>query len=251
MGELADAIVTEQVGIGEHGDPAGAVSGDGGERRIRLGGRVVGAGEHGGAVDRRENAGPVEAGAADAGEQIGRGPAVGGRGRGTVEGGENPGGSLAVMVGVVLDGRVLDPEAEAGEEVVEVVAVLLLLGLAERDQPPAGGDEPLDRIELGGGEAGGAGVNGRLPAGVGGVGDDEHGDALERRGRERAAHVDGDLELARGEGAGGVGERRIAGVSGLDRGGDVGAHCPGLGVGLVEDDGGELRVGGVHGGHQR
>ena len=52
-----------------------------------------------------------------------------------------------MVVVVVLDGGVLDLDAEAGEEVVEVVAVLVLLGLAEDDQPAAGADERLDRVD--------------------------------------------------------------------------------------------------------
>ncbi len=53
-----------------------------------------------------------------------------------------------MVVLVVLDGGVLDLDPEPGEQLVEVVAVLLLLGLAEHDQPAAGGDERLDRVEL-------------------------------------------------------------------------------------------------------
>ncbi len=76
---------------------------------------------------------------------------------------------------VVLNRRVLDPEAEASEKVVEVVAVLVLLGLAEDDEAAAGLDERFDRVDLAGLELGPAAVDGRLPLRLGGMGDDEHG----------------------------------------------------------------------------
>ena len=112
-----------------------------------------------------------------------------------------------MVVLVVLDGRVLDLDPEAGEQLVEVVAVLVLLGLAEDDQPAAGADEGLDRVDLVGRAAGRAAVGGRLPLRVGGVGDDEHGGAGEDLGGERAGGVGGDLELALGE-RGGAARRR-------------------------------------------
>ena len=85
-----------------------------------------------GAVARRDRRGPVQAGRADAaradrrsrprapGQQLGQDPA-----------------RRAAAVLVVLDGVVLQVQAEARQQLVEVVAVLLLLGLAEHDQPAA------------------------------------------------------------------------------------------------------------------
>ncbi len=61
--------------------------------------------------------------------------------------GEHPGGRLVVVL-VVLDGGALDVDAEAGEQVVEVVAVLVLLGLGEHDQAAAAAHELVDRLEL-------------------------------------------------------------------------------------------------------
>ena len=75
MVEVADAVVAEEVGVGEHGDAAGAVLGDGGERGAGRVGGGGGAGEDAGAVGGGEGAGAVEAGGVDAGEE------VGGRGR--------------------------------------------------------------------------------------------------------------------------------------------------------------------------
>ena len=71
MVELGDAVVAEQVGVGEHDDPAGAVVGDRGERRVGDRGGRLGAGDHPGAVARAERAGAVEAGCGDPGEEVG------------------------------------------------------------------------------------------------------------------------------------------------------------------------------------
>ena len=51
----------------------------------------------------------------------------------------------------------------------------------------------------------------------------------------------GNVELARGERAGGVRERGVTWMGGLDLAGDLGADRPGLGVGLVEEHAGGLR----------
>jgi hypothetical protein len=74
------------------------------------------------------------------------------------------------------------------------------------------------------------------------MGDDERGDAGERFARERAGRMGGDVELAAGEQVGGAAKRGVAGVGGLDRGGDLGADRPRLRVRLVEQDRGELRM---------
>ena len=54
----------------------------------------------------------------------------------SLELGEDPARRAEVVL-VVLDGVVLEVQPEAREQLVEVVAVLLLLGLAEHDQPAA------------------------------------------------------------------------------------------------------------------
>ena len=107
--------------------------------RARTGRGGEGAGEDVAAVVEGERAGAVEAGLVHAGEEVdavralgrGVGGAVGpvavGEAVGEVR--EHPRGG-AVVVLVVLDGGVLDLDAEAGEEDVQVVAVLVLLGLA-------------------------------------------------------------------------------------------------------------------------
>ncbi len=140
--------------------------------------RLVGAGDGAAAVAEGDRAGAVEAGLVDAGEQ------VGGRAVGDGEVGEDPGRGLAVVL-VVLHGGVLDREAETGEQLVEVVAVLVLLGLAEDDETAAGLDEARDRLDLGVVEPRGAAVESVLPLRVGGVGDDEDVGAGEGLGVER------------------------------------------------------------------
>jgi hypothetical protein len=64
-----------------------------------------------------------------------------------LEVGEHPARRHPVVL-VVLDGVVFEVEPEPGEQLVEVVAVLVLLGLAEHDQAAPALDERLDRVEL-------------------------------------------------------------------------------------------------------
>ena len=73
MVEIADAVVAEEVGVGEHRDPAGAVLGDRGQRGAGGVGGLVGAGDHPAAVGERDRPGAVEAGLADAGQEVGGG----------------------------------------------------------------------------------------------------------------------------------------------------------------------------------
>ena len=70
MGELGDAVVAEEVGVGEHGDAAGTVGRDRGERGVRRRRRGVGAGDDRGAVGGGDGPGAVEAGFGHAGEKV-------------------------------------------------------------------------------------------------------------------------------------------------------------------------------------
>jgi hypothetical protein len=178
----------------------------------------------------------------DAGEDVGGGLVAGGRWIVVVEVGEHPGGGVSEVVVVVLDGGVLDSDAEALEKLVEVVAVLVLLGLAEDDEAAAAAYEGLDVLELGGGEAGVAAVDGGLPLRLGGVSDDEHVGWCERFAGQRAVVVRCDLEVALGERRGGTGEGGVGGMGGLNLARELGANGPGFGVRLVEEDAGEFRV---------
>ena len=232
--ELADAVVAEQVGVGEDGDVPVAVPGDRGEGCAGRAGGVRGAGEHAGAVGERERAGAVEAGAVHAGEEVDVGVAV----LAAVELGEHPRGGVVVVL-VVLDRAVLDADAEPREQVVEVVAVLVLLGLAEDDQAAARADELVDRVELVVGEPWRAAVGRGLPPRVGGVGDDEDVGFAEGLG-ERAVDVRGDGEVVRGERRGGASVGGVLGVGRLHARGLVGARGPRLAVGLVEEHSGSF-----------
>ena len=68
--ELADAVVAEEVGVGEDDDAAGAVLCDGRDGRARTGRGGEGAGEDVAAVVEGERAGAVEAGLVHAGEEV-------------------------------------------------------------------------------------------------------------------------------------------------------------------------------------
>ncbi len=150
------------------------------------------------------------------------------------------------MVLVVLDRRVFDLDAETGEQLVQVVPVLVLLGLGTDDEPAAAADEGVDRVELRAGEDRRAAVDGGLPLRVGGMGDDEDIDVEQELGVEWALDVRRDLEIALGERRCRPGIRGVAGVAGLNRGGNVGADRPRLRVRLVEDDAGNLFAGDRH-----
>ena len=149
--------------------------------------------------------------------------------------GGHPRGHLA-GVAVVEDGRVLDADAEARQQLVEVGAVLVLLGLAEHHETAAGGDEASDGRDLLGGEHRRA-ADGALPLGRGRMRDDEHVGLVEHAAGQRAARVRHDLEVAlRESGAAAAAYEAAAGCSGRMRGGDVGPDRPRLAVGLIEDD---------------
>jgi DNA-binding Lrp family transcriptional regulator len=220
--------------------------GDCGEGRLRRrsGGRA--ARDHAGAVVKRQGAGAVEAGLVDPSEEVdGVGLAVGAAVELAVGAvpqlGEDPGRGREVVL-VVLDGAAGDFDPEAGEQVVEVVSILRLLGLPERDQAAAAAHELLNRIELAVGEARGAGVGGRFPPGIGGVGDDEDVGAGEGLSGERALGVRRNVEVAVGERLGGERVRGVPGVRRLHLLGELAADRPRLGVGLVEEDAGHLRL---------
>ncbi|MFC7643705.1 hypothetical protein ACFQX6_25225 [Streptosporangium lutulentum] len=86
----------------------------------------------------------------------------------------------------------LDPDAEPGEQLGEVAAVLLLLVLGQHDQAAAARDVLLDRVELLDGQDGAAQAGGALPALGGRMSD--HEDVLRaQQGRgDRALRVRGD-----------------------------------------------------------
>ncbi len=89
-------------------------------------------------------------------------------------------------------------EPEPREKLVQVGAVLVLFGLAQHDEPAAGGDERLDGVDLGARQNGRA-ADRALPARVGGVGDDEHVGAGQRGRGERPGGDRRDLEVTLGE----------------------------------------------------
>ena len=182
-----------------------------------------------------EDAGAVEAEGFDPGERVGawRGAL------GSVELGEDPGGGLAVVL-VVLDRRGLDLDAEAAEKVVEVRAVLLVLGFAEDDEAAACGDAALDGVDLGGLEDGRAGARRGFPARVGGVRDDEDVGGGEGGGVEEAGAVRGDVEVGAVECGGGHRERGVGRMGGLHLPRELEVDRPRLGVGLVEEDARDL-----------
>ena len=188
------------------------------------------AGEDKAAVGSRDRRRTVETGLAHTREEIavpasGAGPQIG----------QDPGWRIPVVL-VVLDRVVLQVQAEAREQLVHVVAVLLLLGLAQHYQPTAGGHERLNRVELLVTQPGRAGPGGSLPCGIRGVGDHQHVAPAQRLLRERAVDVGRHDELPRGEGSGSSRVGRIAGMRRLHLAGELGTDRPCLAVRLVEHD---------------
>jgi len=184
-----------------------AVRGRDDQRRLGRRGRGAAAREHAGAVARGDRGRPVEASGADPGEQIAvaAAPAV-------PELGEDP-ARCAEVVLIVLDGLVLEMHAEVAEQVVEVVAVLLVLGLTAHDQSAAAADERVDRIELIACQQWRADPRRFLPPRVRRMSDHEHVAAAQRVLGQRPVRVRGDLEVAfgqcrRGQRVGRVGRMR-------------------------------------------
>jgi hypothetical protein len=225
---VSDAVVAEEVGVGGHDDPSRAKLGGREQRRV---GRRRGGGsarQRSCAVVQLKPAGAVEARAVDAREQV---AGIG------LELGEHP-VRRAVVVLVVRHRGVGDPDAEALEQLVEVVGVLVLLLLAEHDQAAAGAHERRDRVELGVAQQRRAARDGALPARVRRVGDDEHVDALERGRVERAGEVRRDRDIAPAKRLRRQEVRRILRMRRLHRVRDLGPDRPSLAVRLVEEDAG-------------
>ncbi len=109
--------------------------------------------------------------------------------------GEDP-ARRAIAVLVVLNRVVVQLHAEPREQLVDVVPVLLLLGLAEHHQPAAATHERLDRLELVGFEARRPRAGGPLPGGFGGMGDHEQVAASEPIARQAAFGMRGDRKIA-------------------------------------------------------
>ena len=145
--QLLDRVVTEQVGVGEDHDPALV---DLQRRGQRLAGRVRGGA--GGGDDLRarravepQDTGTVEAGVGHAGEQA--------LADGGADVGQHPGRDVLVPAGALLHGGAGDRDPEAAEQLLQVVAVLVLVALREHDQAAAAADERLDEVQLVGGRA--------------------------------------------------------------------------------------------------
>jgi hypothetical protein len=140
----------------------------------------------------------------------------------------------------VLDGAVLNLDAETGEERVQVVAVLVLLGLAQDDQTATAADELVQGVDLVVAEGGTAVLGGGLPLGVGGVSDDDDVGAGEGLAGQGTVGVREDVEVASGELRGGDGVGGVLGMGGLHLLGELAADGPRLGMGLVEEDARDL-----------
>ena len=186
-----EVVVAEEVRVGDDHDAAVFVR----HRREQPGpgrvGGLAGAQHDGAGAIGGQRPGTIEADVVDA-VQDPRGRRVGSRladdpGRNTVAG------------AVVEDDGVLEAYAERRQQFIEVAAVLVLLFLAEDDEPPAAGHERLDGADLGRGEARRVLAHRPLPLGVAGVGDHEHSGARQCYLVERAADGRGDLEVPSGE----------------------------------------------------
>ncbi len=218
MPEIVDGVVAEQVGVGEHHHPSAAVTQGDRQRAARKVGGGRGLEQDGRARGRVQHARAVEARLTRAGRQV--------LPLGRYVGAEHPGRHAVVGVARVLDGGVLDAHAEPGQQLGQVVAVLLLLALGEHDQAAAVRDVLLDGVELLHRQDRAAEPGGALPAVGGGMGDDEDVVGGEHGGRDRALGVGGDGVPEVPEGLRGAGVAVVVGVRRVDRLGDRTADRP-------------------------
>ena len=128
----------------------------------------------------------------------------------------------------------LDADAEAGEQLGEVAAVLLLLVLGQHDQPAAVHDVLLDRVELLDGQDGAAQAGGALPALGGRMSDHEDVPRAQQGRGDRALGVRGDGVPETAQQSRGAGVAAVVGMPGIHRLGHVPPDGPRLAVRLVE-----------------
>ncbi len=238
--ELLDGVVAEQVGVGEGDHPAESGLHRGGQRLAgRVGGGAGGREDlrTGGAVQ-GQHAGAVEADLGHTGQHA--------LADGGTDVGEHPGRDVLVPASPLLHGGADDRDAEAAEQLLQVVAVLVLVALPQHDQPAAAADERLDQVELLRAEPRRPGAGHALGAPLGRVRDHQHVTGTQHVAGERSAGVGVHVvattdELLRRQGVAGVG-----GVDRVDRPRRLGAEAPGLAVGLVEHQAREVFHQGLH-----
>src|SRR5699024_2812932 len=105
---------------------------------------------------------------------------------------QQPGGVAVVAptaVGGLVDQRRGDPQAEGGQQLAQVVAVGVVVALAEHDEAATAGHVVDDGVDLGGGEHRREVAGDALAGRGGGVGDDEDVGVGQRVRRELAFGV--------------------------------------------------------------
>ena len=219
-------VVAEEIGV--RGDDHAAVAVGHGRDEAgagRVGGRARAQHQRAGRV-RRDHAGPVEPDVAHAVQQTGVGDVRARLSR-------DPGGDRVVRT-VVEHGGVLDAQAVGREQLVEIAAVLVLLLLAEDDEPAAAGHEVPHRGDLHRREHGGVVADGALPLALARVRDHEHVGAGQRGFVQRPAARRDHLEVTLGELRGRPGVGRGGGVRGTHARRRLRPYRPGLAVMFVE-----------------
>ena len=139
---VADRVVAEQVGVGEHRQRGPCPTGGSPPAAVLPGRRYSDVLASTRRPDGIEDARAVEARLGDTGQQV----LVASTGCGTRSASTQV--TTPLWLCRVLNGRVHRPDAEPLEQIDEVVAVLVLVALGEHDQPTAFTHERLESVDL-------------------------------------------------------------------------------------------------------
>lgn len=222
---LAEVFVAEHLRVGHEDDAALAVLRDADEAGIARAGLTGGAEHDGRVAGRATRTALVKARFADLVHQR----AIAGRAIG-----EEPRGIAGHTRVAVEHSRVFDFESERFEQFVEIVAVLVVLVLADDEQAAAVGDELLDRRQLRAGQLRTVAGGRALPFRVARMQQREHVGLRQRVRQERFVGIALNDEIARGERVAGHLVRRIAGTVGLHFECALRRHRPAFAVRFVE-----------------
>ncbi len=235
--ELVDRVVAEEVGVGQHDDAPGADlrahrqrgrGGIGERARAREHPHALGPGGPR-RLDLVDRARAVETGLPDAGEH-----ALARRDVAAGEVGEHPGGHSVVPVRAVVARHAAHGQPETTQQLVEVVAVFVLVTLGEDDEPAATAHIRLDGVELRRLQPRRPRARAALGPLLGRVGDDEHVGLVQGLRGQRTLRVCLDIGAAGTQGRRRQRVARVRRLGRVDARRDLRVQRPGVAVGLVE-----------------